>query len=40
MAHEVYFRRLYRVAELCKALGGVEAEDVHMIKATDDATWG
>jgi hypothetical protein len=40
MAHEVYFKRLYKVAELCKALGGVEAADVHMIEATDDATWG
>jgi hypothetical protein len=40
MAHEVYFKRLFKVAELCKALGGVEAADVHMIEATDDATWG
>ena len=40
MAQEGYFSKLWKVAEFCKELGGVEASDVHIIEGTDDGTWG
>jgi hypothetical protein len=35
-----FFGKLYNLAMFCKEKEGVEAEDVYIVEATDDKTWG